>query len=42
VELVTRLLGIIEQQSLQIAQLEERVKHLEEMLDSMRNHLFLN
>jgi len=33
VELVTRLLGIIEQQSLQIAQLEERVKHLEEMLD---------
>ncbi|WP_242492619.1 DUF6444 domain-containing protein, partial [Methanolobus psychrotolerans] len=40
VELVTRLLGIIEQQniiieqqSLKIAQLEERVKHLEEMLE---------
>ncbi|WP_342306458.1 IS66 family transposase [Methanolobus sp. ZRKC5] len=33
VELVTRLLGIIEHQSLQIAQLEERVRHLEEMLE---------
>ena len=33
IELVTRLLGIIEQQALQIAQLEERVKHLEEILD---------
>ena len=32
-ELVTRLLEIIEKQALQIAQLEERVKHLEEMLE---------